>query len=317
MDFKDYYAVLGVGPDADEKTIRDAYRKLARQYHPDVNPGDPQAEERFKEINEAYQALGDPEKRQTYEELRRQYQQWQQTGARGGFDWSQRQAAPGERAYTRTVSPEDLQDLFGDRSPFSDFFSSIYGDVDYGDGGRGSGARPRRGRDLDAPVEITLAEAFSGTTRTLQVGDRRIEARIPPGVDTGARVRLAAQGNPGAAGGPPGDLYLVIAIAPHPQFEREGDDLHSEVPIDVLTAAVGGEARVPTLEGTVKLKIPPRTQADRVFRLRGKGMPKLGQSQQRGDLYVRVKLVLPDPLTDAELETLRTLAQARQNRTTR
>lgn len=315
MEFKDYYAVLGVRPEADDKTIRDAYRKLARQYHPDVNPGDPSAEERFKEINEAYQALGDPEKRQKYEALRQQYQQWQQRGAAAGgrgFDWGEWQAAPGERATTRTVSPEDLEDLFGDRSPFSDFFSSIYGDVDRGDGGRERAARPRRGRDLDAAVEITLAEAFNGTARTLQVGDRRIEARIPPGVDTGSRVRLAAQGSSGAGGGPPGDLFLVIEVMPHAQFERVGDDLHGDVPVDLFTAAVGGEARVPVLDGTVKLKIPPRTQADRVFRLRGKGMPRLGQPHQRGDLYARVKLVLPEPLRDDELETLRSLKEARQ-----
>jgi curved DNA-binding protein len=151
----------------------------------------------------------------------------------------------------------------------------------------------------------------------LQVRNRRIEARIPAGVDTGSRVRLAAQGSPGAGGGPLGDLYLAIAIAPHPQFEREGDDLYTEVVADMFTAAVGGEVRVSPLDGTVKLKIPPRTQADRVFRLRGKGMPKLGQPQHRGDLYARVKLVLPDPLTDTELGTLRTLVQARQNRTPR
>jgi len=306
MEFKDYYAVLGVPPDADQKMIRDTYRTLARQYHPDVNPGDKQAEERFKEINEAYQALSDPEKRQKYDALRQQYQQYQRRGAADGFDWEAWQAPPGERVYTRTVSPEDLEDLFGEAAPFSDFFESIFGQP--------RAARmpqPRRGRDLEVPVEITLEEAFQGTSRTLEVGDRRIEARIPPGVRTGSRVRLSGQGSPGIGGGPPGDLYLIIEVAPHPQFEREGDDLEIEVPVDVFTAAAGGRVRVPTLDGSVMLKIPPRTQADRRFRLRGKGMPRLGQPRERGDLYARVKLVLPEPLSDAELETLRTLAQAR------
>src|SRR5438876_3509416 len=181
MEFKDYYAALGVAPDADEQAIKQAYRKLARQYHPDVNPGDKQAEERFKEINEAYQSLNDPERRRKYDELRQQYQQWQQRGGRGDFNrgW---QAAPGEQVYTYNVSPEDLEDLFGDASPFSDFFSSIYGQTEAGPTTRTRQARPRRGQDIEAPVEITLEEAFHGTTRGIQIGDRRIEARIPPGV---------------------------------------------------------------------------------------------------------------------------------------
>ncbi len=309
MDFKDYYAVLGVKPDADELTIRQAYRKLARQYHPDVNPGDKQAEERFKEINEAYEALGDPDKRQKYNTLREQYQQWQQRGGRGDFNWNQWQATPGDRVYSQTVSPEDLEDLFGGESPFSDFFGSMFGQR----GGTRT-AGPRRGRDLEAPVEITLEEAFHGTSRSLQVGDRRIEARIPPGVRTGSRIRLSGQGSPGSGGAASGDIYLVVEVAPHSQFEREGDDLHIEVPVDMFTAAVGGQVRVPTVDGSVMLKIPPRTQADRTFRLRGKGMPRLERPTERGDLYAHVKLVLPEQLSDNELETLRTLARERQQR---
>jgi len=324
MDFKDYYAALGVSPDADEQTIKQAYRTLARQYHPDVNPGDPQAEERFKEINEAYQALGDRERRQKYDELRQQYQRWQQRGERapggerGGFDWGQWQSAPGQRGYSYSGSSEDFGDLFGDESPFSDFFSSIF-DRTEGFGQTGGGraqrtreARPRKGRDIDADVEITLEEAFRGTTRTIQIGDRRIEARIPPGVRTGSRVRIAGQGYPGVAGGPPGDLYLHIEVLPHPVFERDGDDLRVVIPVDIYTAALGGEVPVRTLDGEVKLKIPPRTQADRTFRLRGKGMPKLDRPNERGDLYARVKIVLPEPMSDSELDALRQLAQSRE-----
>jgi curved DNA-binding protein len=308
-EFKDYYAVLGVPPDADEQAIKQAYRKLARQYHPDVNPGDKQAEERFKEINEAYQALSDPERRRKYDDLRQQYQHWQQRGGTGPFNWDQWQVRPGERVYTRTVSPEDLEDLFGGAAPFSDFFSAIFGDVR----DRGRPAGPRRGRDLELPVEITLAEAFHGTTRTLQLDGRRLEARIPPGVRSGSRVRLAGQGNPGVAGGPPGDLYLVVQVAPHPQFERDGDDLTIVVPVDIYTAAVGGEVRVPTLDGAVLLKIPPRTQAETVFRLRGKGMPRLERPAERGDLFARVRLVLPEELSEHELATLKELAEARRS----
>jgi curved DNA-binding protein len=156
-------------------------------------------------------------------------------------------------------------------------------------------------------VELTLEEAFSGTTRAIQSSGRRIEARIPAGVRSGSRVRLAGQGHPGMGDAPAGDLYLVVHVLPHEQFERDNDDLIYTVPVDIFTAAAGGEVRVPTLEGAVMLKIPPRTQADRTFRLRGKGMPRLDRPGERGDLYARVKLVLPETLTDGTVETLRSL----------
>lgn len=322
-EFKDYYAVLGVAPDADEQTIQQAYRKLARQHHPDVNPGDKSAEERFKDINEAYQALGNAERRQKYDALRRQYQQWQQQGgSRSGFNWNEWQADPRDaagasgarRSYTSAVSAEDLQDIFGEADPFSDFFSSIFGDRS-GDGRAARTQRaPGRGRDVEVTVELTLEEAFRGTMRTIQIGERRIEAKIPPGVRTGSRVRLAGQGSAGTANGPVGDLYLEIQVMPHPQFERDGDDLRVTIPVDFYTAVTGGTVRVPTLDGAVQLKIPPRTQADRIFRLKGKGMPRLEKPTTRGDLYAQVKLVLPDALSEQEIETLQSLAQARRAR---
>lgn len=306
--FKDYYAALGVAPDADDKTIKQAYRKLARQYHPDLNPNDKQAEERFKEVNEAYQVLGDAEKRRKYDDLQQQYRQWQQHGDSRGFNWGQWQARPGEQTYTRTVSPEDLQDLFGDDSPFSDFFSSIFG----GGMPQERTNRPTRGRDAEVAVEITLAEALHGTARTIQANGRRIEARIPPGVRTGTRLRLANQGGAGVAGGSAGDLYLIIEVAPHPQFERENDDLTCVIPLDIYTAVGGGQVRVQTLDGAVMLKIPPRTQAERTFRLKGKGMPRLEQPAERGDLYAKVKLVLPEEMSEDEVATLRSLGQQQQ-----
>jgi curved DNA-binding protein len=309
LEFKDYYAALGVAPDADAETIKKAYRKLAREHHPDVKPGDKSAEERFKEINEAYQALSDPARRKKYDELRRQYREWSERGGgRGDFDWGQWQGQPGPGTY-QEVSPEDLEDLFGGGSPFSDFFGSIFGGGGFRERAAGP-ARPRQGRNQEAEVEISLEESFRGATRTLQIGDHRIEARIPPGVRSGSRVRLAGQGSPGVSGGPAGDLYLIIDVSPHPVFTREGDDLHAEVRVEVYTAAIGGEVRVPTIDGAVNLKIPPRTQADKTFRLKGKGMPRPGRAQERGDLWARVKLVLPEPLTDADLEGLRKLAES-------
>jgi curved DNA-binding protein len=308
MEFKDYYQILGVAPDADEKAIRQAFRKLARQYHPDVNPGDKAAEEQFKAINEANQVLSDPEQRKKYDALRTQYQRWQQGGRRPqDFNWQEWSASPGEGVYEQYGSFDNLDDLFGGESPFSDFFSTIFG------GARRAQQtpRPRRGRDQEVEVEITLEEAFRGTTRALQIGDRRIEAKIPPGVYTGARVRLAGQGEPGRQGGAGGDLYLIIRVAPHPTFERDRDDLFVEVPVDIYTAALGGEVRVPTLDGAVMLKIPPQTQSGRTLRLRGKGMPRLDDPNARGDLYARVRLMLPEPLTERELQAFSELAAAR------
>jgi curved DNA-binding protein len=309
MEFKDYYQILGVAPDADEKTIRQAFRKLARQYHPDLNPGDKAAEERFKAINEAYHVLADSEQRKKYDALRAQYQRWQQSGGRPqDFNWQAWAAGPDEGVHVRFGSLDDLQDLFGGESPFSDFFTTIFG----GPRRAEQAPRPRRGRDLEAEVTVTLEEAFHGTTRALQLDGRRIEAKIPPGVQTGTRLRLAGQGAPGIHGGPPGDLYLLMRVAPHATFEREGDDLFVEVPVDVYTAALGGEVRLPTLDGAVQLKIPPQTQAGRTLRLRGKGMPRLADPHSRGDLYARVRVMLPEPLSERELQAFRELAAARR-----
>ncbi len=312
MEFKDYYTALGVTPDANAAAIKKAFRTLARQHHPDLHPGDTAAEDRFKQINEAYQALGDVERRRTYDEQRQEHQQSQQRGgvgrSGGGFNGGERQATSNQRAPNGGMSPDDMRDIFGEDAAFSDFFSSLYGREQ----AQERSTRPRRGRDAEAAVEITLDEAFHGTSRALQIGERRIEARIPPGVRTGSRVRLAGQGSAGAAGGSAGDLYLEIDVVPDARFTRDGDDLNAEIAVDIFTAAVGGEVRVQTLDGTVVLKIPPRTQADRTFRLRGKGMPRLEHASERGDLYARAKLVLPDALSESEIETLRTLRHARQ-----
>lgn len=310
MDFKDYYDILGVSPNADEKTIKKTYRKLARQYHPDVNPGDNEAEDKFKDINEAYQVLSNAEQRKKYDDMRVQYQQWQQSGARGrDFDWQNWTAQPGQNANVRYATAEDFEDLFGDESPFSDFFTSIFGQTR----GQARPAGPRKGQDVVAEVDLSLEEAAQGTARILQVGDRRIEAKIPPGVHTGSRVRLAGQGGPGRNGGPAGDLYLKVRILPHPNFELEGRDLYTQVPVDFFTAVAGGEVRVPTLDRALMLKIPPQTKSGQTFRLRGKGMPEPKNPDKRGDLFARVNLVLPDNMTEEELNTIRNLAEKRKS----
>jgi curved DNA-binding protein len=316
MEYKDYYDILGVNKDDSQEDIRRAFRRLARQHHPDVNPDDPEAEERFKEINEAYEVLSDPEKRQKYDHLGANWRRYQQTGGQpGGFDWGQwTSGAPGggpQRVYVRQGTPEDLQDLFGGGSPFSDFFTQIFGGMGGGGapqaapggpGGFDYQVRPRRGRDYEQEVEISLREAYNGTSRILQQDGRRLSVMIPPGARTGTRVRVAGEGGSGVAGGEAGDLYLRVRVQTDAQFEREGDDLRVIVPIDLYTAVLGGEARVPTMNGSVMLTIPPGTQNGQVFRLRGKGMPKLRNPGDHGDLYAEVSVQLPTDLTSRQSE---------------
>ena len=316
MDFKDYYEILGIPPEADEKAIRQAFRQLARKVHPDVNPGNKEAEEKFKTINEAYQVLSDGEQRKKYDELRAQYLHWQQTGGRQqDFDWQNWSAQADQGAQVQYANAEDLEDLFGSASPYSDFFNNIFGQTHRSGGGssRGTPSTPRRGRDVEYEVDLTLEEAFHGAERLLEIDSHRIKAGIPPGVRTGSRVRLASQGEPGHNSGPAGDLYLIVHILPNETFEREGDNLHLEVPVDIFTAIAGGEIRIPSLERPLILKIPPRTNANRSFRLRGKGMPHLGDPKTRGDLFALVRLVLPDPLTEQEVNSIRELASSRPN----
>ncbi len=314
MDFKDYYEILGVPPDADKKVLKQTYRQLAREYHPDVNPGNKEAEEKFKIINEAYQVLSDTEKRKKYDELRAQYLQWKQAGGRQqDFDWQNWSAQPGQGVHVQYASPEDLEELFGSASPYSDFFNNIFGQVRGRSRGRSrsTAPSPRRGRDVEYEVDFSLEEAYHGAERLLEIDGHRIQAVIPPGVRTGSRVRLSGQGEPGHNNGPAGDLYLLVHILPNETFECEGDDLHIDVPVDIFTAIAGGETRVPTLDRPLLLKIPPRTNAGRSFRLRGKGMPHLGDPKTHGDLFALVRLVLPEPLTDKEVNSIRELAASR------
>jgi len=308
MEYQDYYKTLGVERNAGDKEIKQAYRRLARRYHPDVNKS-PSAEERFKEINEAYQVLSDPEKRRKYDQLGDSWTRWQQQGAPGGFDWSQWMTGfpGGDRV---RVEYGDLNDLFGQGGPggLSDFFESIFGGMG---GPRTSQRMQTRGQDYEQPVEITLEEAFHGTTRVLQRDGQWLEVKIPPGVKTGSRVRMAGQGSPGIGGGLQGDLYLRIKVLPHPDFERKGDDLYRDVDVDLYTAVLGGEVRVPTLDGGVMLTIPAETSGGQVLRLRGKGMPKLRSPQQQGDLYVTVRIQIPRDLTAREKDLFSQLARLR------
>jgi len=305
MEYKDYYRILGVDRNATQEEIKKAYRRLARKYHPDVNPGDKEAEARFKEINEAYEVLSDPEKRRKYDQMGESWRRWQQMGGDpNAFDWSRwfSRNWPGGRVRIEYGTLDDI--LEG----FSDFFRAFFGDM---------GIRTRywspyaRGRDYETTVSISLEEAFRGTKRIIELDGRRIEVTIPPGVRSGSKIRLAGLGGAGYGGGPQGDLYLKIEVQPHEIFERRGDDLYCEVPVDLYTAVLGGEVTVPTLSGKVILKIPPETQSGRTFRLRGQGMPNVHNPKQRGDLYATVKVVLPQNLSRKEQALFEELARLR------
>jgi len=324
MEYKDYYKTLGVDKGATEKEIKSAFRKLARKHHPDVNPDDPQAEARFKEINEAYEVLSDSEKRAKYDQLGVDWQRWRRTGGRpDDFDWSRWTTAPGgERVHVRYGSPEDLEDLFGSGSVFSDFFTSIFGGL--GGGSRRAGGfggfegfdyqpRPQRGQDLEQDVDVSLAEAYHGTNRLLTKDGRRLEVKIPPGAKTGTRVRVRGEGVTGAAGGQAGDLYLRITVRSDPRFERKGDHLHTSVVVDLYTAVLGGEVSVPTITGAVKLKIPAGSQNGQIFRLRGKGMPNLRRPSEFGDLFARLDVRLPTKLTPEQRKLFEQLSRLKQD----
>jgi DnaJ-class molecular chaperone len=325
MAKSDYYAILGVKRGATDKEIRQAYRRLARKYHPDVNAGDKAAGEKFKEINAAYEVLSDAEKRRKYDLYGDQWQyadQFEEARRQGGQRWSRS----------------------GGGEPFGGFDVGGLGLGDLGDllGGlfTGTRTRSRRGEDIQHMAEVTLSEAYRGTSRVLNmqneepcstcggsgklvgavchvcqgsgviVRPRRLEVKIPPGVTDGSRVRVAGGGRPGR-GGARGDLYLVISVRPHERFSRRGDDLYSEVRVPLLDAVLGGEVAVPTLKGKAMLKIPPLTQNGRVFRLAGLGMPHLG-GDAKGALYAKVEVILPAQLSPEERELFEKLKAAQK-----
>jgi len=326
MAGKDYYGTLGVRRDASEQDIKQAYRRLARKLHPDLNPGDKAAEARFKEINEAYEVLSDKEKRTKYDRYGDQWEHADQF-AQAGF-----QQGP----FRPSGETQEFRFEEGD-------LGSIFGDLFGGMGGRGSRrTRARESLDIDQPVEVTLEEAYQGTKRlmTLQTEEvcpncrgtgrvrnvacatcrgtgsvprlQRIEVQIPAGVADGSRVRIAGKGRQDSSGSV-GDLYLVMSLRPHDIFERKGDDLYVEVPVPLEVAVLGGEVQVPTPKGGLALKVPPETQNGTTFRLGGQGMPRLGDSR-RGDILARAKVVLPTNLTVDEKKLFEQLAKLRRGR---
>lgn len=282
---KDFYSILGVKPEATDDEIKRTFRRLARQYHPDANPGDAAAEARFKALSEAYDVLGDPPKRQEYDAMRANpFMHGAGAGRPGG-------PAGG---------------FGGNFSGFDDLFGSLFKN------------RASKGEDLEIDTEIDLADVLTGTQVTLNVmppggARKRLAVSIPKGIASGMKVRVSGEGEPGAFGGPPGDLMVRVTVREHPRFRREGSDLHLELPVPVFDAVLGGEAMVPTLEGTVKLKLPPGTQGGRVFRLKNQGLPAL-KGQTRGALLVTVQLRVPEHVDDAARMHWQALAELEKAR---
>ena len=326
---RNFYDILGLKKDATDKEVRSAYRKLARKYHPDVAPNDKSAESRFKEMNNAFEVLSDADKRKKYD---RYGDRWEHADQ---LEEAQRRQSAGTWARQGGPQPQN-----GDASDFGSIFENLFRRERGGPRGQPA---PRRGQDIETPVELSLEEAFQGATRTVRLqgaeacricggsGDvagavchtcdgtgqvmreRRLEVKVPAGAKTGSRVRVAAEGRPGTSGGPAGDLYLVVSVLNHPRFERRGDDLLVEVPVPYVDAILGGEVELQTLDGRVMLRIPALTQNGRQIRLGGKGMPVLGTLGQRGDLLARVRVHLPERLSDEErkhIEALKQLAGA-------
>ncbi len=345
VDFKDYYTILGVERGADSAAIRDAYRKRARELHPDVNRDDPQAEEKFKDLNEANEMLSDTEKRKLYDRFGEDWQRYKEAGVSPDGQ-GRRYATSTNDDFGRWFTGTDGRTTFetgADGSRFSDFFDLLFGGQAPSSGRvRSTGPRPRRGEDQELATSITLREAAFGTRREVMVRaaqscptcrgtglargatcptcdgsgqasrHKTLEVTIPKGVRTGSRVRVAGQGGQGLNGGPRGDVYLVISVLPDARFERSGNDLITSVDLPLYTSILGGEAVVETLAGKVALTIPPGTQAGNVFRLRGKGMPVLGDSDGKtGDLKVVLTIRIPEDLSPDEIDLFRRLQALR------
>jgi curved DNA-binding protein len=324
VEYKDYYKVLGVSKDATDKQVKQAYRKLARKYHPDINPGDRGAEVRFKEINEAYEVLSDQEKRSKYDQLGANWKQYERVAREqpGGF--------PGFEGFRVDFGGPGNEQGGG----FSDFFKTFFGaglDLDEllgrsrgggfrgGFGGRTRGgfpSAPVQGRDISAHLEITLEESYQGSRKRLSLqtnpatAPQQIEVKIPAGVRDGSKIRVAGKGEASPEGGTTGDLYLEIKLTPHKLYQRDGDDLYVDVPVTVTEAALGAEIEVPTLSGKARIKVPPGSQSSRLMRLRGKGMPHL-KGSGHGDLFVKLQVVTPTQISEREREILQELGTLR------
>jgi len=311
VDFKDYYTTLGVSKTATDKEIKQAFRKLARKFHPDVNPGDKGAEAKFKELNEANEVLSDPQKRKKYDELGANWRAYENAPPGAGRPGGGASPFGGQGGF-RTMTEEEMSEMFGGGgadSPFSDFFTTFFGGMggEPAAGGRGGRGRPRarKGQDVEHVFELDLEDAIRGSVHKLQLRHdghaRTVEVRIPAGVTDGSRVRVAGEGGRGTGSAASGDLFLRVQLKPHPVFEVKGRDVYTRARVTIPTAVLGGEVDVVTPEAkTLRLKVPPGTQSNQRFRLRGHGLPSVGKPEERGDLYANVEIDIPKTLSEEE-----------------
>jgi curved DNA-binding protein len=307
MTYRDYYKDLGVGRTATPAEIKKAYRRLAVRYHPDKNSGDKAAEERFKVVSEANEVLSDPAKRKKYDQFGADWKQYEEAGAQpGGFDWSKYASGPGGQTHQTGTAESDAK--FTDEA-VHDLFETLFG--------QRSGQQRRRrnrvikGEDLETETTLSLEEAYHGTTRLIRLKGQTIKVTIKPGVADRQTLRIAGKGGSGLNGGPNGDLYLTVKIAPHPEFRRQGDDLHRDLPVELYAALLGGKTQIKTLKGTVTVKIPKGTPNGKELRLQGLGMPIYAKKNEFGNLLVKVDIVLPQHLSEEEAELIGKLAALR------
>jgi curved DNA-binding protein len=306
MNYKDYYKILGVTQTATTEEIKKAYRKLAVKYHPDKTRGDKAANEKFLEINDANQVLSDPEKRKKYDQFGADWKHYEEAGAQpGGFDWSKYAASGG--AQKQGMNADEFESRFAGSEDI-DLFELLFG----ARAGRQRRRAALKGDDLNAETTVTLEEAYHGSARLIKLDGQTIKVTIPPGIADDQVLRITGKGMNGISGGPKGDLYIVVKIAPHPEFHRKGNDLHRDFPVELYTAVLGGKALVKTLKGAVKVDIPKQTPNHKVLRLRGLGMPLSDKKDEFGDLFVTVDIQLPDHLTEKESDLFRQLAALRK-----
>lgn len=317
MEYKDYYKTLGVAKTATASEIKKAYRKLAVKYHPDKTKDDKAAEEKFKEVTEAYEVLKDPEKRKKYDELGANWKMYEQQAGNGRGSGGY--GSPFGRGRTQQEFSDEYSDIFGSGG-FSDFFESFFGGSAPGGGGDPYGSpytRPRggftaKGQDHKASITIPLSHAQQGVTPVVNVGGKRIRIKLKPGIEDGQTLKIAGKGGENLQGGPAGDLFLTIHIESHPTITRKGDDLHTDVPVDVYTAMLGGKVTVETLTGTVAVTVPAGTDNGKVLRLKGLGMPSYSNNDRVGNLYATVSLTTPKDLSAEERALVKQLQALRQ-----
>jgi len=308
MTYKDYYKTLGVAKTATPEEIKKAYRKLALKYHPDKTKGDKVAEEKFKEINEANEVLSNPAKRKKYDQFGADWKHYEETGAQpGGFDWSKYASGSGGQTHRPSTAETDTK-FSGEGA--DDLFEMLFGQPSGGQRGRRSIVI--KGEDLETETTLSLEEAYHGTTRLIQLNDQTIKVTIKPGVADRQMLRIAGKGGAGLGGGPNGDLYLTVEIAPHPEFQRKGNDLHRDLPVDLYIAILGGKIQINTLKGNVTVNIPKATPNGKVLRLKGLGMPVYGKKNEFGNLLLKVDIMLPEHLSKEEIDLFTKLAALRK-----